>query len=74
MKGVNIMILIDSVAIRNIMISKQLGLKELANLAKIPYSTICKLAQRDKNINFKTAGKLIKALNVDADTIIKANQ
>ena len=66
------MILIDSLAIRDIMIKRQLGIKELANMTKIPTSTISHIAKADKKVTFKTAGKLIKALEIEPETIIKS--
>ena len=66
--------LIDSKTIRQLMINRQLGINELALMSKVNSSTISQITRADKNITFKTAGKLVKALNVDIGSIIKKNE
>lgn len=65
------MITVNSGEIRNAMISQQLGVNELAKMAGLRPTTISQITRADKNITLKTAGKLVKALNVDIDSIIK---
>lgn len=68
------MVLIDSVAFRNILIDRQLNAKDLADMATIPTATVSHIAKFDKKVTFKTIGKICKALKIDPDTIIKSEK
>lgn len=62
---------IDSKAIRNILIDRQLGVTELAKTSNVNISVISHITRFDKNVNFKTVGKLSQALNLDYREFIK---
>ena len=66
------MVLIDSAAVQAAMLEKAVGVMELAKLAKIPPRTIVAAHKRDIRVNLPTVARLARALNVEAQSIIKA--
>ena len=66
------MMIIDSAAVQAAMLKREIGVVELAELAKIPPKTVCAAHKRDTRVTLPTVARLARALNVEAQSIIKA--
>ena len=59
-------------AIKKIMIEKEMTIKNLAEKAEISYATASRVTTKTLDCNYRTIGKLARALDVDATRIIEA--
>ena len=65
------MLIINSAAVQEAMLRREIGVMELANLARIPPKTISRAHRRNIPVQLPTLARLAKALGIEPEKLLK---